>query len=450
MRLIKATDVKKLAILLTIASLNAEMLSGQVPSCNSQSAEKTITLEEIFRLAEDNETRIQIGKSAAEIAEAKITESKRNRLPDISANVSASYIGNGWMSERNFSNGQNVPMPHFGNNFAIEATQIIYAGSALRTSTEIAEINKKIADNELQMTREQVRLLVAGHYLDLFRMNNQAIVYRNNAELMRQLVEIGLSREEQGTALRNDVTRYELQLAEMLLALDKVNTESSVLNYRLCTMLGIGTDTIIAPDTALLHKQLNVRDQEYWQTLGNSSAALSVASSAVELAEKDLKMAKSSRLPKLAVSIADRLDGPILIEVPTLNNNFNYWYAGIGITVDLGALYKSPSKIRQARTGLTKSRQQYKLACEETAMNIQAAYRRYLHTLTELETQTKNVELAGENYRIILNRYENGLSLVTDMIDAANMKLSAELAEVNARISIIYAWYELQYAAGTI
>lgn len=154
MRLIKATDVKKLAILLTIASLNAEMLSGQVPSCNSQSAEKTITLEEIFRLAEDNETRIQIGKSAAEIAEAKITESKRNRLPDISANVSASYIGNGWMSERDFSNGQNVPMPHFGNNFAIEATQIIYAGSALRTSTEIAEINKKIADNELQMTRE--------------------------------------------------------------------------------------------------------------------------------------------------------------------------------------------------------------------------------------------------------------------------------------------------------
>ena len=33
----------------------------------------------------------------------------------------------------------------------------------------------------------------------------------------------------------------------------------------------------------------------------------------------------------IAIVAADHLDGPVSIEVPVLDNNFNYWYIGIGI-----------------------------------------------------------------------------------------------------------------------
>jgi outer membrane protein TolC len=60
------------------------------------------------------------------------------------------------------------------------------------------------------------------------------------------------------------------------------------------------------------------------------------------------------------------------------------------------------------------------------------------------------VELATQNYRIIQNRYTEGLALITDMVDAANVKLDAELALVNARINVIYNYYQLKYISNTL
>ena len=39
-------------------------------------------------------------------------------------------LGNGYLLDREFLNGQSVSMSHFGNNFAIKVTQLIYAGGA--------------------------------------------------------------------------------------------------------------------------------------------------------------------------------------------------------------------------------------------------------------------------------------------------------------------------------
>ena len=57
--------------------------------------------------------------------------------------------------------------------------------------------------------------------------------------------------------------------------------------------------------------------------------------------------------------------------------------------------------------------------------------------------------LAAENYDVVSRRYENGMALVTDLTDAANMKLDAELALENARINLVYCLYHLKYQAGT-
>jgi outer membrane protein TolC len=76
---------------------------------------------------------------------------------------------------------------------------------------------------------------------------------------------------------------------------------------------------------------------------------------------------------------------------------------------------------------------------------VQAAYTHYLTAFTELETQQKSVKLATENYGVVENRYTNGLVLITDMLDASTLKLSADLKLVNAQIDLIYKYYQLKY-----
>jgi hypothetical protein len=58
-------------------------------------------------------------------------------------------------------------------------------------------------------------------------------------------------------------------------------------------------------------------------------------------------------------------------------------------------------------------------------------------------------ELAGQ-LDVMNARYLSQLALVTDMVDASNLKLNAELSEVDARINIVYAYYRMKYVAGEI
>ena len=48
------------------------------------------------------------------------------------------------------------------------------------------------------------------------------------------------------------------------------------------------------------------------------------------------------------------------------------------------------------------------------------------------------------------NRYLNDLALITDMLDASNSKLNAELQLVNAQINILFNLYKLKKTAGCL
>ena len=70
------------------------------------------------------------------------------------------------------------------------------------------------------------------------------------------------------------------------------------------------------------------------------------------------------------------------------------------------------------------------LAQENIRTGIKEAYIRFQEAFTVYETQLKSQELATQNYEVVNNRYLNDLALITDMLDASNSKLSAELQTV--------------------
>ena len=96
------------------------------------------------------------------------------------------------------------------------------------------------------------------------------------------------------------------------------------------------------------------------------------------------------------------------------------------------------------------AKENHALQAEQLNNSVQAAYVQYQQTYIELETQRKSVELAQQNYEVMNARYLSQLALVTDMVDASNLKLNAELSEVDARINIVYAYYRMKYVAGEI
>lgn len=412
---------------------------------------KTMGMEEMFRLADENSQSIQVYKTGKEAAEVALKTAKAQRLPDINASLSASYLGNGKLWDRDFSNPMTIDMPHFGNNFSLEAQQVIYAGGAINSGIELAELGRQSAELDWQKNRQEVRFLLTGYYLDLYKLYNQIQVLEKNLELTRQVITNMRARREQGTVLQNDITRYELQEETLKLQLAKVNDACKIINHRLVTTLHLPENTEIQPDTTLLEEQIRTLSEKEWQSLAEqSNIDLQQTQVSIRINEQKVKLERSERLPKIALVAAEHLDGPITIEVPVLDNNFNYWYIGIGIKYNFSALFKNNHKLKQAKLNVKRAQETHLLMQEQIENSVQASFVDFLTAFTDLKTQQKSVELADQNYNVTSNRYQNDLALLTDMLDASNTKLSADLSLVNARINVIYNYYKMKYVTHTL
>lgn len=120
--------------------------------------------------------------------------------------------------------------------------------------------------------------------------------------------------------------------------------------------------------------------------------------------------------------------------MPPINKNLNYWYVGIGLKFDIASTFKSGKKIRLARLSTRRVQENDLLLQENVRTEVKAVYIRFYEAFTICDTQEKSLELAAQNYSVVNNRYLNDLALITDMLDASNSKLNAELQLVNAQV----------------
>ena len=413
--------------------------------------ERVLTLKELFALADKNSKSIQMHQLAVQEARQGTKVARNAYLPSLNVRAEASYIGDGCMTERDFSGAVHADMPHWGNSFVVKAQQVVYAGGSIKSNVEQSRLQQQVAEQEHLNNRQNLRFMLAGYYLDLFQLRNQELVYRKNIEQTHMLVKDMQAAYRQGTALKSDITRYELQLQNLELGLTSTVNRLNVLNHKLVTTIGLTPETRIVPDTVYLRQQLveNRREDEW--TAGISEApAMQLTDLGVRLEKNRRKLIQAERRPHISLSATNELTGPILIEVPPLNNNFTYWFVGIGVSYNIDALFKGKRKLRQADLAIQRQQAKRQLAEEELENAIHEAYINLQEAYTRLRTQQKSVQLAHENFDIVRQRYMNGLALITDMLDASNTQLDMELQLANYQAGILYQYFLLKKQIGTL
>ena len=413
--------------------------------------ERVLTLKELFALADKNSKSIQMHQLAVQEARQGTKVARNAYLPSLNVRAEASYIGDGCMTERDFSGAVHADMPHWGNSFVVKAQQVVYAGGSIKSNVEQSRLQQQVAEQEHLNNRQNLRFMLAGYYLDLFQLRNQELVYRKNIEQTHMLVKDMQAAYRQGTALKSDITRYELQLQNLELGLTSTVNRLNVLNHKLVTTIGLTPETRIVPDTVYLRQQLveNRREDEW--TAGISEApAMQLTDLGVRLEKNRRKLIQAERRPHISLSATNELTGPILIEVPPLNNNFTYWFVGIGVSYNIDALFKGKRKLRQADLAIQRQQAKRQLAEEELENAIHEAYINLQEAYTRLRNQQKSVQPAHENFDIVRQRYMNGLALITDMLDASNTQLDMELQLANYQAGILYQYFLLKKQIGTL
>lgn len=452
---------KFLCALAVIAAVGA---GGCVP----MRAQQKMSLQSLFDLADQQSQRIKVSEAALKAAEEGVASAKTALLPSVELSVQGSYTGNAFMMSRGFStsgtteyivpglgpqqveNGKQ-PTPHWGNSFTAQASQVIYAGGAIRSGIEMARLGRQLAELDVEKNRQEVRFLLAGYYLDLCKLQNQSQVIDRNIELTEKVIGQMKARREQGTVLKNDITRYELQRQSLVLAKTQVDDARKIIRHQIATTIHLPegeefeVEELSYDDAALRH------DETLWQeTASGNNIDIRQASVATELAGQKVRNTRAASLPSVAVVAENNLFGPYTADLIPKNSNVNVWFIGIGVRYNLSSIWKNKHDIRKAKHEQTQARESVRLAREGVENGVQACYTNLLTSTVEVQTQEKQVELADQNYVVVRNRYDNDLALLTDMLDASNMKLSADIALVNARINMLYNYYKLKYLTHTL
>ena len=438
----------------TLRSLAFGLAAMSAVAANSQTIEQN--MDELFAIADRNNTSIRSYQTAMEKAQQNVEAARAQRLPDVTTALSVSYIGTGQTLNRDFTYFANPDFPHWGNSFALEAQQVVYAGGALNGGIRMAELGKTMEGHNDEGNRESVHMLLAGLYLQRLSLVNRLSVVEKNVMLADTLIEKTRNRYDEGVVLRNDITRYELMREQMALQKVVIADRIKIVDRQMQTALygesamgeaGIG----VVPDVDASINGLPVRDEAYWQNLAlMENSNLKKAATSIELSKVQEKLTRAASLPKVAITVADNLNGPNMINVPALDKNVNYWYIGMGVKYDISSIYKNKKSIRGARLATRNAEEKLSVAKENIGDAVHAAYIGLQTVQSELKTHEKSRELARQNYDVISNRYNNGLALVTDMTDAANVRLDAELRYVDALIAVALAYYKLKYVAGEI
>ena len=283
-------------------------------------------------------------------------------------------------------------------------------------------------------------------------MNNLRCVVESNINAARRVLKNMEARYDQGTALRNDITRYELMVSGLELELSRIATNMDIINNDLVKIAGLPQQTKIMPDTTMVGRTLAADGNESWwlEEAETNSPSLAMSRTGIDISRRAESLVKSERLPQIGLQAGWNINGPILTEVPPINRNLSYWYVGIGIKYNLSSIYTTGKSLAKSRLATRRAEEEHRTALDELGNAIHADHARYQQAHADIATREKAVELARSNYNVVETRYSEGMALITDLLDAANARLDAEQRLVNARIDILYYYYKLLFTAGKI
>ncbi len=423
----------------------------------SQAQERRhISLNEAIDLSLKASKQLRVSDAKVVQATASLSEAKERRLPDIS--ISGSYLQlihtdldlklKTGSSSSTTGSEQSQASPPSVNQAAYvlaNASLPLFAGFKIQSGIESAKYLAEAARLDAGKDREDVIQNTIAAYSNLYKANAAVKLVNENLRQSKERVrELG-SLEQNGLLARNDLLKSQLQQSNVELSLLDAENNLHITNENMNLMLGLPESTVIEPDSdfELEAADRNVSD---WETLAlqnrKDAAALGYRARA---AEEGIRFAKSDYYPSLALT--GGYIGAYVENVLTIKDAVN---AGIGLRYSPSSLWKTSSKVTQAKAVLTEVQARQGMLEDGIRLQTAQAYENYLLSRKKIDVYEVAVTQSEENYRIVNNKYKNSLATTTDLLDADVAQLQAKLNYAFAKADAAVSYKKLLQTAGML
>lgn len=410
---------------------------------------KSLTLEQAVNLALTNSDEAKISASRVNTAKNELQVTKNNQYPDFKVSGQYQYLTGAKIdfpaATANTSEDPNAaptPTPDVNQLLLGQANMSLplFSGFKLKNAIAASENSLKAVTLNAENDKEQIALQTIKDYINLYKAQKAINIIEENLKSANQRVKDFSAMEENGLLARNDLLKAQLQESNIQLSLEEAKKNSNILNYKLNVMLKLPEDTTIDTQDTNFGKiaPANLASE----VLRNDLEALKFQEAA---AENQIKMSKSNYFPSIAlVSGYTALD---LNNALTVTNAVN---VGVGLSYNLSDIFKTKSEVKVAQSKAEELQHTIDMVSDRVKLQIENAKQDYLLALRKYEVYTKSEEQAIENYRILKDKYDNGLADTNDLLDADVDQLQAKMNLAYANADITQTYYEFLTAQGTL
>src|SRR6187399_2472903 len=436
----------KLKSLLVIFSLFSLQMTAQ--------EKKTLSLNEAIDLGLQNSKLLKINQAKIEEATAATKEAVEKRLPD--AKASASYLRvnavNVNLKTKNSGGGGSTTPPIEQPKVSqalyglVNVSLPIYTGGKIRYGIESSRFLEKAAMLDGESDKDEVIQNTIEAFANLFKAKTAVRLVQENLNEAQLRTKELTGMEKNGLLARNDLLKAQLRESNMEYNLSDAENSWQLANVNMNLMLGLPTTTELILDTANLGKKEDNRVlDDYLNAARINRKDIEAIDLRKKAAESGVKSAKGDLYPSLALTGGYiGLDIPDFLSIPAAMN------VGIGVSYNIGSLWKNKSKVQQAEARVKQITFTEAMMDDNIRLEVNRSYLALMTNRKKIEVSAKAVEQAEENYRIVKNKFDNSLATTTDVLDADIARLQARLSYTLSRADAFVAYHKLLQTAGLL
>ena len=435
----------------------AALLMAMLVARSYAQAPVSLTVGEAVQLSLKNSKRLKLSQSNVDLAALNTREIKDSQLPSFS--VSGSYLR---LNSPNVSLKLAQPAPSEGETPPASGTRDIhvnqamygmasaslplFAGFRFKYGLEASKYLEQAAKLDVQHDREAVIQTTVAAYGNLYKAHKAVELVQESLKREQERVAQFTNREKNGLLARNDLMKAKLQESNAELALLDAENDLKVTTVNMDLMLGLPENTDIIPDAASFAVLADAGTVADWEQKAIQYRKDLAANEIRQKAANDnVKIAKADKYPSLALT-----GGYVALSIPGLATIPNAMNAGLGVKYDVASLWKSKTKIEQARTQVSQLQTAESMLLDQVHVEVNTAYYNYVLSVRKIDVYTKAIEQADENFRITKNKYDNSLVTTTELLDADVAQVQSRINYEAAKADALVAYKKLEQVSGLI
>lgn len=413
----------------------------------------SLPLNDAVQMVVSKSNEVHLAKARVETKGYELDAVKNNRYPDVK--VSGQYLRLTNADVKLRSSGESNDNPDAEpasspkvNQLALgqaNVTMPIFSGFKLKNSIKASENLYRAEKSNAEYTTSQTILRVVEYYGDLYKAERSVELLKESLKSSNQRVKEFTDKEQNGLIARNDLLKAQLQVSKTRLSLDQAEKNVRMLNYELVTLLKMpeGTEIEITPDN--IDKDLFSKTAKTEADALQSRKDLEAIRFDKKAAEAQVKVAKSGYYPSLSLT-----GGYVALDLQNVVNVTNAMNIGLGLSYNLSSIFKNGKDVKAAKSKARELEQQEAIVTDAIKIQITEARENYELSLKQDAVYAEAVRQADENYRIVKDKYDNGLSDTNDLLEADVEDLSAKINQTYAKANVILKYYEWLEASGQL